>query len=50
MVDRFAEYEMRIEGLNQNAILCDTVAFCQRKQALEGRIFELEKAAAILDK
>lgn len=54
IIDRPAEYEMRIEGLNQNAILCDTVALCQRQQkqidALEGRIMELEKAAAILDK
>ncbi|MBC5648237.1 tail fiber domain-containing protein [Christensenella tenuis] len=54
IIDRPAEYEMRIEGLNQNAILCDTVALCQRQQkqidALEGRILELEKAAAILNK
>lgn len=27
-----AEYEMWIEGLNQNPILCDLVALCQRQQ------------------
>ena len=32
IVDAPAEYEMRIEGLNQNPILCDVVALCQRQQ------------------
>ena len=32
IVDEPAEYEMRIEGLNQNPILCDVVALCQRQQ------------------
>ncbi len=32
IIDEPAVYEMRIEGLNQNPIICDLVALCQRQQ------------------
>ena len=32
VIDVPAEYEMVVEGLNQNPILCDLVALCQRQQ------------------
>ncbi len=46
IIDEPAVYEMRIEGLNQNPIICDLVALCQRQQKqiddLTARVEKLE--------